>query len=462
MQLTQLRLENFKIFAKASINFRPLTLLTGTNSSGKSTILNAITAVLQAQPTHIFPFEFIPNGKNCLLGSFRDIVSGSNTRKNFSIGLSLRTHTEVEIDGAFRYSPNVNQILPYELSYTDPRNSLVLKWFGSERGYRSLIKSKTWERVSADENFSNLKRSLLSIAKSGSKKQGSAASKLSSKNNFKKLEEQFFGRQVDKWIDLKSRFPKELFREIDAQPAGGYICQVLSSTSNGLASHLSYIGPVRVYPSRFYQSGGMTQGVEPSGKNSAILLYEWKRSSPRKYAEAIKLLQLLELASKFDTKTGLDEILKLDVQPFQHSEKVNIADVGFGISQVLPVITADIGLPTQGTLLVNQPEVHLHPSSQALLGNYFSTRLGNRRYIIETHSEYLINRLRLLVVEGKLESKDVSILFLEPPVGRMKNPKIHYIEIGKDGSLVNAPKSFFSTYYLDTFNIAMGGFSDDK
>src|SRR5262249_16435254 len=153
------------------------------------------------------------------------------------------------------------------------------------------------------------------------------------------------------------------------------------------------------------------QAIDPAGKNSIPLLFEWRKYSPGKYREVISLLRTLELASTIEARFGLEEVSKLEVQPYRHHEKPNIVDLGIGIAQTLAMLIADVALTRDGTLVVNQPEVHLHPSSQALLGNYLASRLRSRNYILETHSEYLINRLRVLAVQGKLNVDDVSILF---------------------------------------------------
>jgi hypothetical protein len=454
MHIKQLRLENFKIFKKAQVDFRPITLLTGTNSSGKSTILNALTAILQIQPPHVFPFEFIPNGRSCSLGSFRDIAHGQNTRNNFLIGLSLQDgENEVLIDGQYRYSPSGDQILPNKIFYQNKGDGIEVKWSGHEEGYQAIIRADTHNEMISDEFMIALKGVLSSIDKprtAGSKGKAKKSANIDA----------LFTRHESKWVKLKSRNPIEIFKEVQNYPAGMHIILELQRVLEKLHSETSYIGPVRVHPSRYYLTEDSGQTVDPTGKNSIALLYEWKKYFPKKYQEVIRSIQLLELASKIETKSSLDEILKLNIQPYKHVERVSFADVGFGISQVLPILIADVALPKNGTLLINQPEVHLHPSSQALLANYFATRSKIRRYVIETHSEYLINRLRLLTVKGDLKADDVSILFLEEPKGVAKGPRIHYLGIGEDGSLVNAPKSFFETYFLDTFNLALGGFSN--
>jgi energy-coupling factor transporter ATP-binding protein EcfA2 len=463
MQIKQLRLGNFKIFSDAKIDFRPLTLLTGTNSSGKSTILNALTSILQTQQPYLFPFEFIPNGKNCSLGSFRDIVHKSNFKAGFSLGFTLEdpSRGECVIEGSYRYSSSGNQILPERIFFRVENDNFEIKWAGHEKGYRAIIRSNTHKEMLQNELMVNFSKSVVSILQSVDEGESSKkGAKKVGRNLANKFEHIFLGEQVNKWFGLKSRTPRELLEEMKEQPAGGLLVGILTSILSHFSKHSIYIGPVRVYPSRFYQTEDISELVDAMGNHSVNLLYDWKRHSPKKFAEVISIIKLLELASGVDTESSLDEILKLDIRPFKHRERVNLADVGFGVSQLLPIAIADVALPLKGTLLVNQPEVHLHPSSQAQLGNYFASRLKTRSYILETHSEYLINRLRALAVEGTLDVQNVSIIFLEAPVGAAKNPKIHYIEIGKDGSLNNAPKSFFETYFLDTFKIATGGFSN--
>ena len=162
---------------------------------------------------------------------------------------------------------------------------------------------------------------------------------------------------------------------------------------------------------------------------------------------------MLELAESLDVNSLKENLSEFLVQPFGHTEKVNIFDVGFGISQILPVIVADVDSHEGATILVNQPEVHLHPSCQASLANYFVERSASRNFIIETHSEYLINRLRLLIADGKFSAADVALYYIDGEVG-----KIHEIALKKNGAIGGAPDEFFDTYSQDTFNLAMSKF----
>lgn len=128
--------------------------------------------------------------------------------------------------------------------------------------------------------------------------------------------------------------------------------------------------------------------------------------------------------------------------------------MGFGVSQFLPVLVADLQMGKGSTLAVSQPEIHLHPSVQANLANYFSEQSAKmqKRYILETHSEYLINRFRLLVVKGELKEEDVAVYYLGPGTAR---PTCHTVRFRRNGQIEGAPEDFFSTYMMDAKDIAM-------
>ena len=131
----------------------------------------------------------------------------------------------------------------------------------------------------------------------------------------------------------------------------------------------------------------------------------------------------------------------------------SINDVGFGVSQFLPVIVGDLQLDQTGTMFVAQPEIHLHPSIQANLGNYFVDESNNgKQYIIETHSEYLLNRIRLLIVEGKISEEDVNLFFVK---NNGKKSEVVKIDLLKNGIMKNAPKEFFETYMMDSMEITL-------
>ena len=128
----------------------------------------------------------------------------------------------------------------------------------------------------------------------------------------------------------------------------------------------------------------------------------------------------------------------------------NLIDVGYGVSQVLPVITELFRDSETPMFLLQQPEVHLHPSAQAALGSLFCRIAGRRRQlVIETHSDHLLDRVRMDVRDGRGELKpdDVSILFFER--GNL-DVRIHSLRLDGEGNVLNAPPSYRRFFMAET------------
>lgn len=126
----------------------------------------------------------------------------------------------------------------------------------------------------------------------------------------------------------------------------------------------------------------------------------------------------------------------------------NLSDVGQGIQQVLPVIAYSkaLQLGTHGlkTLLVEEPELHLHPSAHAAVGDLFVDAVQSSRdnqVIVETHSENLILRIRRRVATGELSPSDVNLIYFD---NRNGESNAHIIEIRPDGSVSDWPQGIFS------------------
>ena len=164
--------------------------------------------------------------------------------------------------------------------------------------------------------------------------------------------------------------------------------------------------------------------------------------------------RLLKAAlDRFGVSSGLFEGIDIkrlgrsDSDPFQILVKIfgppsNIMDVGYGVSQVLPILVEALSSPDRQTFLMQQPEVHLHPRAQAELGSFLAALAKNskKRFLVETHSDSLIDRLRMEVRAGEtLDPGDVALLFFE----RCKREvKIHEIGLDAEGNLIGAPATY--------------------
>ncbi len=128
----------------------------------------------------------------------------------------------------------------------------------------------------------------------------------------------------------------------------------------------------------------------------------------------------------------------------------NLIDVGYGVSQALWVITELLRPDSPPLFLLQQPEVHLHPSAQAALGSLFcQIASSERQLIIETHSDHLLDRVRMDVRDGRgtLKPEDVSILFFER---NELDVHIHSLRIDGEGNVLNAPDSYRRFFMEET------------
>lgn len=169
---------------------------------------------------------------------------------------------------------------------------------------------------------------------------------------------------------------------------------------------------------------------------------------------------------KFGQDSGLfDEISirplgKRESEPFQvqirkasataKGPRRNFIDVGYGVSQALPILTELFRRDSAKTFLLQQPEVHLHPSAQAALGTLFCQLASQgRQLLVETHSDHLIDRIRMDVRDRttKLKPKDVSILYFER--GNI-DVHIHSLRIDQEGNILDAPPTYRQFFMAET------------
>ena len=209
--------------------------------------------------------------------------------------------------------------------------------------------------------------------------------------------------------------------------------------------------PVRSKPRRTYDP--RTAGRDPEGDYVPMYLADLFRQT--KKTSWTKLRRNLE---EFGKSAGLfDEIQirplgRSSSEPFQvrvrkRGQKTvgqlrNIIDVGYGVSQVLPVITELLREDAPPMFLLQQPEVHLHPSAQAALGTLFcAVAADGPQIVVETHSDHLINRVRLDIRDGKvpLKSEDVSLLYFER---KELEVDIHSLRVDELGNVIGAPPGY--------------------
>ena len=221
--------------------------------------------------------------------------------------------------------------------------------------------------------------------------------------------------------------------------------------------------PIRSRPRRTYDPVRPSQ--DPEGEYIPTYLASISHRSQSQWRCLKAALEDFGTASGLFDEITIKSLGKTEGSPFQVQIRKfgesrrrkgpfkNLIDVGYGVSQALPVITELLreGRGSPEMFLLQQPEVHLHPSAQAALGSLFCSIVADRRrqIIVETHSDYLIDRVRMDVRDKKtsLRPKDVSILFFERDE---LDVKIHSIGIDEHGNILNAPPSYGKFFMEET------------
>jgi predicted ATPase len=429
----ELRIENFKGFSMPiELELAPITLIYGSNSAGKSAVLEALLLLSQSlrsansNSEHLMePFVF--TGKHIDLGSFQNTVNGHNMSHPIKLGLSYskphHEHAGDEIE-SFDVSVSWDHLLKrtildscvYKVS-TAPENTVTFKRDRNELsntsvkpiddfatrniadGIEELVKRKFFK----DEHIEA--RAVESIL-TGDYQNWSFLPGL------KSLE------RAENIADLPSHDAKEsMAREFNHRQWRLRLESRFFSTRRALNS-LRYIGPLRNSPTRFQVLKEQTSNyVGTSGDEVATILYR----DPASIITVNKFLETLEipyevLIKRLDAdNTGtLGELIAIQLIDKRSNVILSLEDVGFGISQVLPLLV-QLAISKMDTVVIEQPELHLHPRLQANLADLLiEGALGNQetQSIVETHSEHMTLRIQRRIRTGRMKPKDVAIYYI--------------------------------------------------
>lgn len=248
----------------------------------------------------------------------------------------------------------------------------------------------------------------------------------------------------------------------DAEPLGGrgpvYLDGAQRACARYLATQVRYVGPLRHAPHRPFPSAPDPDlgevGVE--GEYVASVL-QANRGMQRDYpvpGGAVEKLPLLEAVRRWMVDFGLSgdlrvredmpQMLGIDVVPLGLQQAVTLSAVGVGVSQVLPVIVQCLVAGPGALVILEQPELHLHPAAQQRLADFLLACLAwGQNLLVESHSEYLVLRLRRRVAEDLTDRlrDDLVLLF----ASRDQNGETVYqpIELTTTGAMVDWPEGFF-------------------
>ena len=203
--------------------------------------------------------------------------------------------------------------------------------------------------------------------------------------------------------------------------------------------------PVRTRPERTYNPIDRARTSE--GSHIPMYLAKTRFTDRTKWESLKRSLDSFGRSSGLFEEISLKTLGRSDSDPFQIMIKIsgprsNLIDVGYGVSQVLPIITDIIMEDESRMYLLQQPEVHLHPRAQASLASFFSSVICNsqNKIILETHSDYILDRVLIEIRDGKtIKPSDVSLLYFER---NGRSVDIHEIPIDENGNLKQVPSRY--------------------
>ena len=439
-----LKIQNFKGWKDTgTIHMAPISLFFGANSSGKSSIGQFLMMLKQTVESPDRKAVFYPGGRNSAvqLGSYQEMVFHRDTSHKIAFEYRWSLHDTLEIrDPVSRQSFSGEDIAFYaEVGLKPPRQE------GKDRHVPGLNHLK-YELMNSGE----IKLSITMERKPKTRpeyKIGTTGYVLKRKKGRvwpTGAPARFYG------------FPDEVV----AYHQNADFAQTLNLQHEKLFGSLSYLGPLRTRAERLYSwsdnepesvgyEGENTIAAILSARNRKISLGYKQRTMPFQEIVAAELKKM-ELIETFEVNpiSKKRQEYEVKVRTKGSKDSVDLPDVGFGISQVLPVLVQCFYAPPGSIIVMEQPEIHLHPRAQSALADVMLDVINSRengenrniQLVIETHSEHFLRRLQRRIAENTELQQKVSAYFAniaETPA------TLEALQIDIFGNIRNWPENFF-------------------
>lgn len=431
--IKELQVKNFKSWQDTGVlRFAPLTGLFGTNSSGKTSILQLLLMLKQTVESTDRK-RVLHTGDDVSivdLGTFSDLIYRHEVARPLNVTLEWDLQTPLRIKD------------PEEKRDTSLFEISGLKFQAEIDGGGTPDTAPFVREFSYSFGQQTFGMTL--------KGQGGRKYELISEGYQAK-------RQVGRAWPLPSPvkfygFPDEVsayFQNV------GFLSEIVLQLES-LFKQTAYLGPLRDYPKRIYTwAGDEPSDVGRKGELAvpAVLAARakgryvspghrrHKRTLEERLAYWLKEMGIIESFSIKQIGQNRKDYEVL-VSKTRQSPEVLITDVGFGLSQVLPVIVMCYYVEEGSVLLLEQPELHLHPSAQAWLADIFIDVVNNRgvQIIVESHSEHFLRRLQRRIAEEEIENDKTALYFCSMENSASRTERL---EVDIFGDITNWPKDFF-------------------
>ena len=392
--INSILLKHFKCFDQKNVFLNRLTILAGANSTGKSSVIQALSALMQTAVESRYSSYLALNGQYVSLGSFSDVVNVHKGRGQFTIGLEIS---------------------------------------GSKVGW-------TFDGDAASLSGARIKQ----VA-------------------FASPEASYEYHEMDKTtLDCLTPTNTEI---------AALVANVLLDTTHLTADRYAGHEIHNFFERRTNALGEKRVDVGPHGEATmSLLMTEGDRAldgdDPRLKQGEARSIVAQSRAWMADIFPGAS----IDTIPIENSAffrlrfQTNPADkfrrpesVGYGYAQVFPLIVLGLAARSSNTLLIENPEVHLHPAAQSKVGRFLAKcAAAGIQLIVETHSDHIINGIRLEVAEQRSLAEHVTFYSVFANSEEPGNSDFEEITIDEKGRLSNWPKGFFDQASEDARKLVLG------
>ena len=450
--LTKLRIQNFKAWQDTGeIRLAPLTVFFGTNSSGKSSIGQFLMMLKQTANSSDRKRVLHPGDEKTPvdLGTFSDLIHQHEQKRDLVFSIEWEQPSGLKILDVVTKETFTGKRIRFDATIG----------FESGKAFKAVCRQFHYSFCGPED--SGFEAAMLPDGKAG------------------KYKLQTIGfHDVRKTGRVWPLPPPTRFYgfpdELSAYYQNGETLNDLAFQFQNLLQRQSYLGPLREEPRRQYGWAGETpEDVGSRGERwvSAFLSAAERKISggfrkpglgfDKLVATWLKNMGLIHSFTVSPVAEGLREY-RVRVKVTAFSSEVSIPDVGFGVSQVLPVIVQSFYAPADSSVIIEQPELHLHPAVQQNLADLFigaaksreNGRDRNVQFIIESHSEHFLRRLQRRVAEGIISNEDVAVYFCD---GGGAGSRITPLQVDLYGNILNWPEGFFGDQITDIAEMQKAG-----
>ena len=441
--MNSISVRNFKsVIDSGTFELRPLTVLAGVNSSGKSSLLQAMLLLKQTLEAGSKDTLKTIGGPYVVANEPLDLAYGKKRSNVISITLTIDAE---EFEDQSDYTRYVD-VMDARLSNIELQVDVVatgksiLNGLTCTINYNGDVAPATIQlrRLQKSGNFYAIKfSSPLMVGYGDNERLKNIDSCTLSFHSF---------------LPIFAEWTRK--GQADIRPI--VVLKTLEADLTCYLKKYCYIGPQREKPdlARSYDSTTF-KNVGVDGHNTRFLYEANKNVKIDGYGDGETLQTLcntwvcdkMGLARNMDVQRDSNKLYRTIITN-NEGLSVDLCQMGFGLSQILPIVVQGLLLHKGETLIVEDPDVHMHPKVQALLVDFFIDLMKHgRKVVIETHSDHIVTRLRRRIADGTVLKEDVNLSFVE---NSENGSEYRFIDMESDGSFLNElPKGFLDSQEND-------------